>query len=108
MVSVTSVDTLRNAVAIAERKVQQDQSRVDQDASRLQDSRSQLDKDQEQLSSTQKQRRDAESTATVTAAPVRLDAAITKPGAADFAALPRTPQLNAQGQTIGRVIDTVA
>ena len=108
MVSVTSVDTLRNAVAIAERKVQQDQSRVDQDASRLQDSRTQLGKDQEQLSSTQKQSRAADSATTATAAPVRLDAAIAKPGAADFAVLPRTPQVNAQGQTIGRVIDTVA
>lgn len=108
MVTVTSVDTLRNAVAIAERKVQQDQTRVDQDASRLQDSRVQLAKDQEQLSTRQKESRQAESATAVTPAPVHLDKAITKPIPAELEALPRAPQLNAQGQTVGRLINVVA
>lgn len=108
MVTVTSVDTLRNAVAIAERKVQQDQTRVDQDASRLQESRVQLTKDQEQLSGKQKESRQADSaTAAATATPVRLDSAIAKPIPPDLEALPRPPRLNAQGQTVGRLINIV-
>ncbi|MNY57920.1 hypothetical protein D3C86_1941890 [compost metagenome] len=109
MATVTSVDTLRNAVAVAERKVQQDQTRVNQDASRLQDSRVQLAKDQEQLSTRQRESRQAESaTATASApAPVQLDKAIAKPIPASLDALPRAPQLNAQGQTIGRIINVV-
>lgn len=108
MVTVTSVDTLRNAVAIAERKVQQDQTRVAQDASRLQESRAQLAKDQEQLSGKQKESRQAESATAVQPAPVRLDSAIAKPIPAELDALPRAPQLNAQGQTVGRLINIVA
>lgn len=103
MVSVSSVESLRNAVALAERKVQQDQTRVDQDARRLDDSRSQLARDKEQLSSTQKAQRQAESAAAPTAAPVRLDRAISKEVPDDV--VPRAPQLNAQGQTVGRVIN---
>ncbi|CAN7663026.1 hypothetical protein LJR289_005123 [Pseudoduganella sp. LjRoot289] len=107
MVTVTSVDTLRNAVAIAERKVQQDQTRVNQDASRLQESRVQLSKDQEQLSGKQKESRQADSATAATPAPVRLDSAIAKPIPAELEALPRPPQLNAQGQTVGRLINIV-
>ncbi|SFU47781.1 hypothetical protein [Pseudoduganella namucuonensis] len=106
MVSVTSVDTLRNAVAIAERKVQQDRTRVDQDASRLEDSRQQLSKDQEELSTRQKQTRQAESASAAPPATVRLDQAIATPVPPDI--LPRAPQLNAQGQTVGRLINIVA
>ena len=107
MATVTSVDTLRNAVAVAERKVQQDRTRVDQDASRLQDSRVQLAKDQEQLSTRQKESRQAEGATAVAAAPVQVDRAITKPVPTDLSALPRAPQLNAQGQTIGRIINVI-
>lgn len=107
MVTVTSVDTLRNAVAVAERKVQQDQTRVDQDASRLQDSRAQLAKDQEQLSTRQKESRQAEGAAAVAPAPPQLDKAIAKAIPAELPALPRAPQLNAQGQTIGRIINVI-
>ncbi|MES2263072.1 MAG: hypothetical protein V4724_31490 [Pseudomonadota bacterium] len=108
MVSVTSVDSLRNAVAIAERKVQQDQTRVDQDASRLQESRVQLDKDQNQLGRTQQQTRQAEESTALTPAPAALsvERAIATPVPPDL--LPRAPQLNAQGQTIGRLINIVA
>ena len=107
MVTVTSVDTLRNAVAIAERKVQQDRTRVDQDASRLQESRVQLTKDQEQLTGKQKESRQAEGATAVAPTPLRLDSAIAKPIPADLEALPRAPQLNAQGQTVGRLINIV-
>jgi hypothetical protein len=102
VVTVTSVDTLRNAVAAAERKVQQDQTRVDQDAGRLQSSRVQLAKDQEQLSTRQQESRRADSATAAAPAPVQLDNAIAKPGS-----LPRAPQLNAQGQTIGRLINVI-
>lgn len=105
MVTVTSVNTLRNAVAIAERKVQQDQTRVDQDASRLQDSRVQLTKDQEQLSTRQKASRAAESASTTTPAPVRLDSTIAKAVPPSLEGLPRAPEVNAQGQTVGRLIN---
>lgn len=107
MATVTSVDRLRNAVAVAERKVQQDQTRVDQDASRLQDSRVQLAKDQEQLSTRQKESRQAESATAVAPAPVQLDKAIAKPVPTDLDALPRAPQLNTQGQTVGRIINII-
>lgn len=106
MVSVSSVESLRNAVAIAERKVQQDQTRVDQDARRLEDSKVQLNNDQDQLTSNQKTERQAENAAAPTLAPVRLDRAFTKEVPADL--LPRAPQLNAQGQTVGRVINVIA
>lgn len=76
---------------------------MDQDASRLDDSRSQLTRDKEQLSSNQKAERQAESAAVPTAAPVRLERAISKEVPDDV--LPRAPQLNAQGQTVGRVIN---
>ncbi|KQW90211.1 hypothetical protein ASC94_21025 [Massilia sp. Root418] len=107
MVTVTSVDTLRNAVAAAERKVQQDQTRVDQDASRLQGSRVQLAKDQEQLSTRQQESRHAGSATATAPAPVQLDKAIAKPVPASADALPRAPQLNAQGQTVGRLINVI-
>jgi len=120
VVSVTAVDTLRNAIALAERKVQQDQTRVDQDASRLDASRRQLDADQEELSQTQRDSRTAERTAasaeTPTPAPVRLDRAIATTVPSDVLAragsasptAATAPQLNAQGQTIGRLINIVA
>ncbi len=106
MVSVSSVESLRNAVALAERKVQQDQTRVDQDARRLDDSKAQLNRDKEQLTSNQKAERRAEAAAAPTAEPVRLERAITKAVPQDV--LPRAPQRNAQGQTVGRVINIVA
>lgn len=104
MVSVTSVDTLRNAVALAERKVQQDRTRVDQDASRLEASQLQLSKDQDQLSRSQQETRQAEQVAAP--APLRLDRAIATPVPTDL--LRQAPQLNTQGQTVGRLINTVA
>lgn len=106
MVSVSSVESLRNAVALAERKVQQDQTRVDQDARRLDDSKVQLARDKEQLSGNQKAERQAESATAPTAAPVRLDRAIETDVPHDV--LPRAPQRNAQGETVGRVINIIA
>lgn len=105
MVSVSSVESLRNAVALAERKVQQDQTRVDQDARKLDESKTQLTRDREQLTGNQKAQRQAEASASPIAAPVRLDRAITRDVPDEV--LPRPPELNAQGQTVGRVINIV-
>jgi hypothetical protein len=105
VVSVSSIESLRNAVAIAERKVQQDQTRVDQDARRLEESKVQLNRDKEQLAGNQKAERQAENAAAPAPAPVRLDRAIATDVPDDL--LPRAPQRNAQGQTVGRVINIV-
>lgn len=108
MVTVTSVDTLRSAVAIAERKVQQDQSRVDQDADRLDQSRIQLSKDRDQLSGNQQQTRQAEAATAVAPTPLRLDRAIDIEVPPPQQITPRQPQVNALGQTVGRLIHIVA
>ncbi|MES2113831.1 MAG: hypothetical protein V4578_01700 [Pseudomonadota bacterium] len=99
-------------MALAERQVQQDQTRVNQDASRLEQSQTQLTKDKEQLSSTQQQSRQAAQPALKAATPVRIDNAIEKP-APSQQALPAVltaakPQVNTLGQTIGKLINTVA
>jgi hypothetical protein len=114
--SITSVNALQASIAAAERQVQQDQSRVSQDASRLEQSRNQLTSDKQDLSSTREQGRAAERPALAPAPEVRLDSAIQKPSpaeqrqvvaAADLAA-PTRPQVNAQGQTIGKLINIAA
>jgi len=110
--SVSSVNALQASVALAERQVQQDQSRVNQDASRLEQSRSQLTRDKQDLSDTQQQSRAAQQPELKAAPAVRLDKAIENPPPArqilpaDLSA-PK-PQLNAQGQTIGKLINIVA
>ncbi|HEU4843891.1 MAG TPA: hypothetical protein VFT05_06480 [Burkholderiaceae bacterium] len=92
--------------------MQQDQTRVNQDANRLEQSQVQLTKDKEQLSSTQQQGRQAAQPALKAATPVRIDNAIEQP-APSRQALPATltaakPQVNTLGQTIGKLINTVA
>jgi hypothetical protein len=110
VVTVTSVDTLRSAVAIAERRVQQDQARVDQNANRLDQSRVQLGKDQEQLNGKQQETRQAEVATEAAPTPVRLDQAISVQVQvpASLQISPRQPQVNALGQTVGRLIHIVA
>lgn len=78
---------------------------MDQDARRLEDSKVQLDNDKDQLAANQKSERQAENAAAPALAPVRLDRAFTTQVPANL--LPRAPQLNAQGQTVGRVIHVV-
>ena len=113
MATVTSVSALQASIAQAERLVQQDQSRVSQDASRLEQSRQQLTKDKETLSDTQRQSDQAAAPAVKAAPAVNLNNAIEKPSraeqvlAADLATPPK-PQINAQGETIGKLINVVA
>ena len=116
MATVTSVNALQASVAQAERQVQQGQSRVSQDASRLEQSRGQLTKDRQALADTQRQSTQAQQQQ----APARssaiqlgtaLSGAIERPNRAEqlLAANPAArPQLNAQGQTIGKLINITA
>ena len=118
MATVTSVNTLQASVAQAERQVQQGQSRVNQDASRLEQSRGQLAQDRQTLADTQRQSTQAQQQQ----APARsssaiqlgaaLSGAIERPNRAEqtLAANPTAarPQLNAQGQTIGKLINVTA
>jgi TolA-binding protein len=55
VVTLTSVNSLQNAIAQAERQVQRDLSQVQQDSSQLAQSQAQLATDQRQLSSVQQQ-----------------------------------------------------
>ncbi len=112
MASVSSVNALQASVTFAERQVQQDQTRVTQDASRLEQSRSQLSKDKQELSDNQQQSRVAQAPPLTAAPAVRLDNAIENPPPSQQI-LPADlvqpkPQLNAQGQTIGKLINIVA
>ncbi|MFA9217727.1 MAG: hypothetical protein ACEQSK_11555 [Sphingomonadaceae bacterium] len=112
MASVSSVNALQASVAQAERQVQQDQSRVSQDASRLEQSRAQLDKDKQTLTETQKQSRAAQQPEPKATPAVRLDQAIENPPRSQQILPPDLsapkPQLNTQGQTIGKLINIVA
>ena len=114
MATVTSVNALQASVAQAERQVQQGQSRVSQDSSRLEQSRNQLTKDQRNLADTQRQSQQQQAPAGSPAIQLgaALSGAIERPNRAEqvLAANPAAarPQLNAQGQTIGRLIDVTA
>ena len=113
MASVSSVNALQASVAQAERLVQQDQTRVDQDTDRLEQSKDQLSKDKANLSDTQQKSRAAQASTTQTAAPqINLNNAIENPPRSQQVLppdlTPPKPQLNAQGQTIGRLINIVA
>ena len=117
MATVISVNALQASVAQAERQVQQGQSRVGQDASRLEQSRSQLAKDRQTLSDTQRQSTQAQQQQAPAASPAiqlvaALSGAIERPNRAEqfLAANPAAvrPQLNAQGQTIGKLINVTA
>lgn len=116
MATLSSVSSLQASIAIAERQVQQDQTRVTQDASRLEQSRVQLTKDKQDLSDTQAKSRQAEQTASTLepAAPpaLRLNRAIEKPPVSQQTLPPelstRKPQVNTLGETIGKIINIVA
>ena len=117
IVAVTSVNALPASVAQAERQVQQGQSRVSQDASRLEQSRGQLTKDRQTLADTQRQSTQAQQQqAPARSSAIRLGAALSgaieRPNRAEqlLAANPAAarPQLNAQGQTIGKLINITA
>jgi hypothetical protein len=111
--SVSSVTALQASVALAERQVQQDQTRVTQDATRLDQSRSQLNKDKQELNDTQQLSRAAQQPELKPGPTVQLDTALVYPSlsrqvAPSSEGSPPKPQLNAQGQTIGKLINIVA
>lgn len=112
-----SVNVLQASVAQAERQVQQGQSRVNQDTSRLEQSRNQLSKDQQTLADTRRQSTQAQQQQAPAGAPaIQLGAALTnaieRPNRAEQTLAGNLtaarPQLNAQGQTIGKLINVVA
>jgi hypothetical protein len=102
MATVTSVNSLKIAIALAERQVARDQSQVQSDASRLEQSRAQLEADSRELSNVKQQDKAALAT-TSTPAPPTLDRAVQTQAGKTLEA-PR-PQLNAQGETIGKLIN---
>lgn len=112
MPSVSSVNALQASIAQAERLVQQDQTRVEQDRDRLEQSKDQLSKDKADLSDLQQQNRSAQANATPAPQAVNLSKAIENPPRSQQV-LPAEltepkPQLNTQGQTIGRLINITA
>ncbi|MFC0167770.1 hypothetical protein ACFFKC_06720 [Pseudoduganella danionis] len=114
MPSVSSVNALQASIAQAERQVQQDQVRVNQDASRLEQSRQQLADDKQTLDDTKRQSVQASNAAPARpAAAPNLTQAIEKPSRAEqilpaeLSAQPKA-QINAQGQTIGKLINITA
>lgn len=112
MVTVTSISALQSAVVRAERQVQQGETRVNQDAARLDQSQNQLSKDKESLAQSQRESTTAARPALQPAPTVNLNRAIENPSRAEqslpaaLAAL--RPQVNAQGQTIGKFINVSA
>ncbi|WP_342120791.1 hypothetical protein [Pseudoduganella sp. OTU4001] len=106
MVSLNSINSLQNAVAFAERKVQQGRDQVAQDEDRLDESRAALERNQQELGRTKLERDRAQAQATPTLATPRLDRAIEQRVPSD--ALPKAPTLNTLGQTIGKLINVEA
>lgn len=102
MVSLNSVNSLQTAVAAAQRKVQQDRDQVAQDEDRLDASRSQLQLDNQTLTKTQLDSSRAQAAATPIPKSPRLDNAIELRVPQNL--LSANPTLNAQGQTIGKLI----
>ena len=110
--TVMSVNALQASVAQAERLVQQDQARVSQDASRLERSQGQLTKDRRALNDTRRESEQAARPAPAATPAPNLNAAIERPARAEQT-LPAgsssaRPQLNALGQTIGKLINVLA
>jgi hypothetical protein len=106
VVAITSVNTLQNAVAFAERKVQDSRAQVARDEDRLDDSRARLEQENQTLSRTQQESSRAQAAALPAPATPRLDRAIDIPVPASLQARPAT--VNTLGQTIGKLINEVA
>lgn len=110
MTTLTSVNSLKVSIALAERQVQRDQAQVEDDRSQLVQSQAQLEKDQRALNSVQAQSQRAGQAAI--SAPPELNRAIQSqpakpaPQPAD-ASLPKA-SVNAQGQAIGTLINVLA
>lgn len=113
--ALSSVSSLNNAIVVAERQVQRDQSQVQDDASRLDQSQAQLARDQRQLTSAQQ---DSAQAAPAASAPVVRTAPSAAPAFTRAIELPTAlpasspiaakPQINTQGQAIGTLINVTA
>lgn len=79
MPSVSSVNNLQTAIALAQSKVQQDQAQVQQDSARLEQSQSQLGADQDRLGQTQQQSRQVQQPAVPVGRAIEAAAAPSKP-----------------------------
>ncbi len=107
MVTVTSTASLKAALAVAERQVRQDESQVRQDSARLNQSQAQLARDEQQLSRVQQQEQRVSQTA-APPVPAELTRALQKPLPEQLATAVPKAQVNAQGETIGKLINVVA
>lgn len=106
MVALTSVNTLQNAVALAERKVQESRAQVARDEDRLDASRDQLQQENQTLGRTQRDSNRAQAAATPLPTTPRLDRAIDIQVPQNLQAKP--PTINTLGQTIGKLINVEA
>ena len=104
--ALTSLNSLQNAVAVAERKVQDSRAQVARDEDRLDDSRARLEQENQNLSRTQRDSTRAEAAATPLPTTPRLDRAIDIQVPSSLQVKP--PTVNALGQTIGQLINEVA
>lgn len=116
MATVDTISSLQSTITVAQRKVQQSQNQVQEDNARLAQSRVQLGRDEEQVRQAQQQSTQARQVQAAEAAKppaIDLGRAIQLPATqlatndAGFLSQ-RQPQLNAQGQTIGRLINITA
>jgi hypothetical protein len=119
VVTVASVNSLQTQIALAERQVQRDRAQVDDDRSRLIQSQRQLERDQRALENVQGQASASASQAVqasqaaATSAPApNLDLAVrSQAGKAPLVTATTSegrPQINVQGQPLGKLINVVA
>jgi len=106
VVALTSVNSLQNAVALAERKVQESRAQVARDEDRLSASRTQLEQENETLTRSRRDSNRAQAAATPLPTAPRLDRAIDIPVPQNLQAKP--PTVNTLGQTIGKLINVEA
>jgi hypothetical protein len=106
VVALTSLNSLQNAVSVAERKVQDSRARVARDEDRLDDSRSRLEQENQNLDRTQRESSRAAAAAAPLPTAPRLDRAIDIPVPSSVQGKP--PTVNTLGQTIGQLINEVA
>jgi hypothetical protein len=114
VVTVASVNSLQTQIALAERQVQRDRAQVDSDRSQLIQSQRQLERDQRELENVQSQASSAASkpASAPTAATPNLDLAVrSQAGRAPLVTASSSegrPQINVQGQPLGKLINVVA
>lgn len=115
MVTVASVNSLQTQIALAERQVQRDRAQVESDRSQLIQSQRQLERDQRELENVQGQASAAAQSVQSTppkASTPNLDLAVrSQAGKAPLVTASSSegrPQINVQGQPLGKLINVVA